>query len=213
LIVWGILSTFLFILLGLVLAILLVPITYRIHARRVESILVKVRIGWLLGFIRTEGVWLGDTDLSLWFGLVGLRFNLMDHGKRAIGARRKKNKLSKGKKRSKKKKESLHNNRFSRVALSLVLSAGTRCLCHVRPHVLKAWGRIGFDDPYHTGIACALFETTYSVGWHDMQVEFVFNEEVYEGEIDLAGRIMIGYLLCQAIWLFLHKPSRQLLLG
>jgi len=59
----------------------------------------------------------------------------------------------------------------------------------------------------------ALFETTYSVGWHDMQVEFVFNEEVYEGEIDLAGRIMIGYLLCQAIWLFLHKPSRQLLLG
>jgi len=117
LIVWGILSTFLFILLGLVLAILLVPITYRIHARRVESILVKVRIGWLLGFIRTEGVWLGDTDLSLWFGLVGLRFNLMDHGKRAIGARRKKNKLSKGKKRSKKKKESLHNNRFSRVRL------------------------------------------------------------------------------------------------
>jgi len=123
-------------------------------------------------------------------------------------ARRKKSKRAK-----EDKKKTSRRHRVSRAAMALIRASAERSVAHLKPRRLTGWGRIGLADPYHTGLLCAVLEATRGLGVHDLEIECVFDRECYEGEFEAAGRLIIGYLVWQAIVLLLHKPSRELLLG
>lgn len=67
---------------------------------------------------------------------------------------------------------------------------------HTRPMRLEAEGYYGFEDPYYTGLACALINCTSPHGdKYNINLTPVFDEEVIEGSFIVEGRIVPAVLL------------------
>jgi hypothetical protein len=60
-------------------------------------------------------------------------------------------------------------------------------------------GRYGFEDPYYTGLACAVINCTAPHGdKYNINLTPVFDDEIIEGNYIIEGRIVPAVLL----WIF-----------
>lgn len=79
------------------------------------------------------------------------------------------------------------------------------------PNRIKEYGRLGFSDPYHTGLVCAIVETLRGSRMRNLYLDYVFEQEVLECEIIMEGRIFAVYLVFIAIRLFINKSTRKMI--
>ena len=76
-----------------------------------------------------------------------------------------------------------------------IFELSTMILKHIKPRRFELKGRYGFNDPYHTGILCALVNSIIPNGKkNNVDLIPVFDEEIIEGNFILEGYIVPGYL-------------------
>ena len=70
---------------------------------------------------------------------------------------------------------------------------------------------IGLDDPARTGQAVAALSVLYPVYADDLKVTPYFEEEILQGNVDIAGRLHLIYVVLIAIKILLHKNSMNVI--
>ncbi len=207
-----ILLVLLWILLILLMAILLIPFSYKMRAISQEKKSVWADVHWLFGLLGVTGTYelgLGFTGKVRILG-IPIKVSSEDLSKMAKGKDKDKDKKEKEKK---KKKKSGRVKVFTVEGLEYVLGSVGKVIRQVLPRCFEGYGILGFDDPYYTGILSAVLESLRGIGAHNMNLEYAFDREVYEGEFYLEGRIIIIVLLYIALRVLLHKSSRNMFLG
>lgn len=200
------LRVLLWVLLIIVLAIFIIPFRYKMRVVSQEEKSISVDIHWLFGLLGIRGIYRYASGFEGTIHILGIRQKINEKklAKHGNGKR-------KGKKEKDKKGE--RNRVFSVEAFKYLLSIIRNVLCHVLPRRIEGYGLVGFGDPYYTGLLSALLESLRGIGYHNMDIRYAFDREVYQGEIYVEGRLIIIYLVYIALRLLLHKSSRNMLLG
>ena len=184
----------------LLLLILLVPFGYRIKAVSLDEKRVGFSAGWFFGLLGFSGDYVFNQGFVSRVHVLGMiiKVNKKD---------REEEKETKKEKNKKKKRV------FSVKTIKYILISIKNVLKHLMPDRIVGYGRLGFYDPYYTAMACSLIESLRSFRFHHLSLNYIFDDEVYEGEIDIQGRIFLVYIVYIAIRLFLNKSARKLILN
>jgi hypothetical protein len=184
---------------GLVIILLVAPLRIRVSGwidfpETGDYLLIADWAGGVFGVRKTAA--------AMWqvqlFGWPIIRFSRSVFGKRK--AKRKK------KKRSQKVLFAATGSHFSTMA-----NAFRRMILSLFPkgHV---YGRIGFSDPADTAML-AVFTHLIPMAGKRFQAVFVpaYDDQVFEGEVDVRIAVVPGYVLLMAAVLLLKKENRRML--
>lgn len=167
----------------LVPVVLCFPLFYRLHASHYTNTTLVAGFSW--SQIVTGKYELGQ---GLELRVLGLRKSLPN----ASRGQEEPSKPSAGKPRKKPKKKSL------RLSIRVVLSIVRDALKHMKPQRIEGDVRIGFADPYYTGLlGVFLYVVPHPVG--QVHVTPVYEDEVLEGWFLVEGRIIPAALLVIAL--------------
>ncbi len=195
-----ILIVLLFILILLLLIILFIPFAYQVKAVSLDKKFVSFNAFWLFGLFGFSGDYVFSQGFESRVNILGMNIK---PGK--------KNRVKKEKKKKKKNKKNKKKKTFSIEAIQYSLINVIKLIKHFMPNRMEGYGRLGFSDPYYTGITSSLVESLRAVCSHNLNFDYVFEEEVYEGEILLEGRIFIVYLVYIGLRLLLRKATKKLI--
>ena len=184
------------IILLLFLVILFIPFGYRIKAVCLDEKSIRFSAFWFFGLFGFSGNYVLNRGFESMVNVLGLKIEV---GKKA---REKKDK------KTKKKKIRMS---FSAEAIKYVLTSIKKILLHFLPDRIEGYGRLGFYDPYYTGIICSIIETLRNFRFHNLNLKYVFDDEIYEGEIYAEGRIVLAYIVFIAARLYLNKSTRKII--
>ena len=205
------------VLLVLLLLILFLPFVYELYAlNNEEKQLVKLDAYWLFGLLAVGGSYEKGQGFMVLIRILGIPIRIReDDLMKMAGKKTKKDKSGQKekKKEGKKKKESTRKKLVTREGIQLLVESAGNALKHILPRRISGYGIVGFEDPYYTGLLAAWVETLRGLGVHRMNLQYVFDREVYEGELSIEGRITMVYFVYMALRLLIVKPSRELLLG
>lgn len=168
----------------LVPVVLCFPLFYSLRLSRGEVTTAVASISW-------SGIAVGRYELGkgLELKVLGFRKSLSDASLRGDRKPRRSS-YNTPKKRRKKKSYSLN--------LRVLLSIARDILNHVKPQRLHGQLRIGFEDPYHTGLLGALlYATPVSMG--QVIITPVYEDEVLEGWFQAEGRVIPIVLVAIAL--------------
>ncbi|WP_160317184.1 DUF2953 domain-containing protein [Oxobacter pfennigii] len=116
------------------------------------------------------------------------------------------------KKDTRKKKNKKASVKITKELIKKLLSAIGEAFVHIKPKVFQAEGKIGFDDPYHTGILSAFVcSLPLRHEGFNVNIEPVFDREVMEGKLVIQGRIIPAVLIWIALKLLISRPVRNIL--
>lgn len=188
------------------LCILFIPFGYRIKAVGLDEKSVRLGGVWIFGLLGFSGGYVLNQGFEGNVNVLGLKINIDETN----WFKDKKSKDKKDKKK-KKKKERKKKKEFSIEAFRYVFTSIKKVLFHLMPDKIQGYGRLGFYDPYYTGITCSFVESIRGLGLHTLNLDYVFDDEVYEGEIYIEGRIVVIYIVFVAIRLLLNKSTRKLI--
>ncbi len=194
------LLVFLCILLLAVSAILFIPFGYRAEAVGLDEKRIRFKVFWLFQMLSFSGSYRYKQGFESRVSFLGFSFRTGGSGKPK-------------EEKEKRKKEGKKRRSFSTEAVRQMLTGIRKVIAHLMPDRLEGYGRIGFDDPYHTGLLCSVVESLRGTGIHDVRLDYVFDDEVYEGEVYVKGRIYIVYIVYIAARLLLNRSARELLIN
>ncbi len=81
----------------------------------------------------------------------------------------------------------------------------------LKPDLFNLKGRVGFDEPHLTGWLAAVTNTfEYSSKETFVDIEPIWEDEYYEFEALVKGRIMVGAILVKIGWFLLMNRTRNL---
>jgi hypothetical protein len=92
-----------------------------------------------------------------------------------------------------------------------ILKGIRRILKNIKPRKLFLDFKIGFNDPMWTGLLFAALPPMFLKHNHSIRIEPVFNEEIYEGEVEVEGKIWIPIIIIEIIRFFSKKPLRNII--
>lgn len=191
-----ILQIFIYLLLFLIsilILLLAMPIYYTLSGIKEDMVIIKAQIFGPLKWICLTFKMRDMTEKKLGVRFLGIPIKIKDNKKDApIGSKVKRN--NKGKK-------TRENGRKPAEGIPAgIVNLIVRALRHIKPRRLEVKGRYGFNDPYHTGIACSLINTIIPhKDKYNVNLIPVFDEEVIEGKFITEGYIVPVYLF----WLFI----------
>ena len=97
----------------------------------------------------------------------------------------------------------------SKKAIKEIKNIIFKVLLHILPQKFKAKVRFGFEDPSTTGNILGILSIFYGVYGNKLELEPDFDNQVFEGEYKLKGRIRVVTLL-RALWkLYRNKWIRD----
>ena len=192
----------LFILFFLLLFILFIPFVYKFQGRGLDEKSISYSLDWFFGLFGYSGCYALNQGLESSINILGFKIKIKEKDK----SKKEKAKRIKKKKEKKNKKKAL-----STEAIQYIMKSMKKILLHLRPDKIEGYGRLGFDDPYYTGMTCLFVESSRGLGWHHLNLDYVFEDEIYEGEIYIEGRIFIVYILYIVIRLLLNRSVRKLI--
>lgn len=99
------------------------------------------------------------------------------------------------------------NQRMFRLVKSQVFGI----LHHILPTRMKGSIKFGFDDPFQTGQVLTYVSPFYALYAKHLELIPVFETAVFEGEVQLKGRIRIGTVLAKGVRLLFDKDIRALI--
>lgn len=210
-IVVAILVGMLYALLGLLLALALLPFRARVAGAIHDGLPSgAARLDWGLWLLAVEI----DTERRLTLRLAGvpLTFRLRRKGERA--ERRARRPREKRERKEPKEKEGRRGG-LERLRGALAERASFRRMAarlvralHLR---LRAAGRFGIGDPADTATLYALLTALRSLPGVELEVELDWVDEVLELELEASARVWIAELLVVAVGLLLGRSSRRAL--
>jgi hypothetical protein len=94
-----------------------------------------------------------------------------------------------------------------------ILNSTIKIVKYILPDRFIINGRLGFEDPYYTGLFTAGYYSMYSIiNRYDIDIQTVFDKEVYEGEGGLEGSISIAFILLLLLRIIYCIPDKIFLL-
>lgn len=192
------------ILFSILMLILFVPLNYRIKGVSLDEKIISLNVLCFFGLLGFSGSYRLNQGLESKINILGIKIKLD-----------KEEKTSKEKEKKKKKKDNKNNKKrsFSVTAIKRVLGDTKKLLLYIMPDRIEGYGRLGFYDPYYTGITCSIVEALRGMGFHNINLKYVFEDEIYEGEVYIEGSILIAYIVYIAIGLLLNKATRKMILN
>ena len=98
----------------------------------------------------------------------------------------------------------------TRRAVAVLLRKGKKLIRHALPKHARGHVTYGFEDPYQTGLLCAASSAFYPVWSERFTLTPDFQEKVLEGEAEIRGRIVAGYVLIVFLTLWFNRDFRYL---
>lgn len=176
--------------------LLLIPYEYFFEGRKYEELLIRMKISWFKGAVGFNYIKEQDNKAKMFVNLFNIKI-----------------KLSKNKKDSKEekkdKKEDGHRNYLDSRFLKCAMTSLKKVLLHIKPKRFIFRARLGFEDPAITGMACALTDIFYTtLKGANIRFEPVFDDEIYEGECIIQGRVVLIVIAYIAFKLYLSRPVK-----
>ncbi|AEV68364.1 MAG TPA: DUF2953 domain-containing protein [Acetivibrio clariflavus] len=182
-----------------IILILIIPFEFMVNAQKKERTFISAKVIWLWGLF------------GFYYTLIYSQQPIMHVQifwyKKRIG----KNKANKGhKKRKQKDKEKDGSiNYFDTEFLECTLVCIKKILKHLKPKKFEIEGTLGFEDPYITGIVCAMLNVLLAeLKTKNIKINMVFDEEIYEGKGTIQGRGVLAYIAYLALRLYLSRPDK-----
>ncbi|HUM83868.1 MAG TPA: DUF2953 domain-containing protein, partial [Lachnospiraceae bacterium] len=92
--------------------------------------------------------------------------------------------------------------------LKLALKKIKKLFGHVKPRKLSGNISFGLDDPSKTGDILAAVSMFYPIYGKNLVLNPDFNRKVFEGQIEMSGRIYLFYVAYVALTLLLNKNTK-----
>jgi hypothetical protein len=185
---------------------LFVPFRYSVVARKHEDTNIKANGSWLFGLVGITFFKKFGNKSKLHVRLLQIRIEIN---------KRKNMKLS-----PKTDSKDLKNDKKTRIRGSFLdkdflkpaIKALKELFYHIKPRRFKLEGRYGFEDPFYTGIALASFNIIQPLFTnYDVNVCPVFEEEIFEGNFLIKGRLILIAVVVIAIKTIFNKNLRKIL--
>jgi hypothetical protein len=196
-------------LLVIVLFILLIPFRYRAQAGYDQKPWFDFWVRCSPAFI-FKGTWdeRHGKPFKFKFILFGIPISI-NHKKAGEKDQAEKEEKEPGKKRSK-TLSSIFDQDLRRSGLALAADF----LNILKPDLLYLKGKIGFDEPHLTGWLVALTNSfKYSCRKTFIALEPVWEDEFYEFEVLIEGRLKVGLILVKVGWFFFKLHTRHFFKG
>ncbi len=203
---------------SILLNVLFIPFGYRIQGHRHEGdAMAEGRLSWLFGLGSMIFSFDGDRGFSM-------RLMLFSHWPVRLFSGSKDGRLKATEKKRGKKKAAAAKKRERRKfhltvdKLKLFVRAGMHIVKCMLPRQLTLDCRIGFENPAHTGMLCAAVSPlrpllTGGNMRYNIRLMPVFDESEVSGDILIRGRIIIWFIVWEALKLAISKPFRQDIFG
>lgn len=186
-------------LLILLTLILIVPFEFKVDAQKKETIFINTRVSWFLGLFGFHYTKVYSQQPIMYICIFGL--------KKRINMNKTNKKEKKAEKESKEKESS--RNYLELEFIKCVLVSIKKGLNHIKPRKFVIEGSIGFEDPYVTGIACAVINVfRQELKKANIKINTVFEDEILEGKGSIQGRVVLAYMAYIALRLYLSRPDK-----
>lgn len=185
-------SYFLISILGLLVLLLVLPVEYVLKGSKEEEGFLQFKLCWIF---RLAGFQLDyDTDKGFRSSIILLGMT-------------KEFKFKKDPESPKKPKEQDMSKWMDRNALKKFIGFMGKVFRHIKPEKFELAGRVGFENPYHTGLLSAAVHSVHIPG---CSIKPVFDDQVIEGRLLIQGRMILAVLALMAIQLLLSGPVRNI---
>ncbi|AUG58179.1 MAG TPA: DUF2953 domain-containing protein [Ruminiclostridium sp.] len=189
-----VLGYILLILLVILLLLLIVPVKYSFTGEKYESAFIKGKVSLLLGFVKLYYYNDFEKKNIAKITLLGFPVNISYKKKR--------------KKKRRPKKDKSYNYLNKRFLKSSLKTIG-KVILHIKPSKLEISGKIGFDDPYYTGLICAFRNIFYPKFKNaKINIDTVFEDEIFEGSFLIQGRVILFYVVYMVLRLYFLAPDK-----
>ncbi|WP_010243536.1 DUF2953 domain-containing protein [Acetivibrio cellulolyticus] len=191
----------LFVLLAL---ILILPIEFKVYGQKYEKIFFKASLIWFMGALGFHFMKEYSQEAAIYVRIFGFKKKI-DGSKFAKkdNKKEKKDEKKKEKKKEKGKSRNYLESNFIRCALECL----KKVLNHIKPKKFVIEGKVGFEDPYVTGLLCTVLNLLYAeLKKANINVRTVFDDEIYEGKCLIQGRVVLAYLAYIALRLYFSRP-------
>jgi hypothetical protein len=180
-------------LLILLVLILVLPLEFRLYGQKQEETFFKASVILFKGAVVFQFLKPFKEQAKMYVRILGFKKNIKTH------------KVSeKENKKEKPKKENSRN-----YLEPSFLKCLKNVLKHIKPKKFAIEGRVGFEDPYVTGIVCAVLNVLcQELKKANIKVNTVFDEEIFEGKCLIQGRVVLAYIAYIALRLYLSRPVR-----
>lgn len=202
-----------------VLLLLVCPCHYFIEGNKQEKLwgFLALRVGFLKLCLTKEKK---ETD---WLEFYVWKCKLVDTRRREE-KRKKENLLSKGEIFQKKKEKMQKQRRrffkreelfvwrelLERETFNSLLELCKKVWSEIRPRTLSFKGKVGFADPYYTGLLAAV---AYGLSRENVNLEPDFSRPVCEFTLQMEGQIFLGILFYYFLYSLLRRPLRSIVWG
>lgn len=185
--------------------ILFIPFDYTLKAVSLDEKFIAFDVFWFFGLFGYTGEYALNRGFSGSARIFGFK----------TGGSRKRKDTGKGEKTKKKSdRKRKHRRRvLSAEGIKYIAVHFKKAVGHILPNRFEGYGRLGFADPYDTWLAYSIIETIRGYRAEKLNINYVFEDEVYEGEIIMEGRVFIVYLVYLAVRLLLNKSARKMILN
>ena len=202
------LMIFLLILLGM---ILFIPVYYSLEGIKKEQYFISFRISWLwkmIAFIISKEE---NKKTASYIGIFGFRILIRDSGRKKERAETEDKRKKEKAKKKKKKNYTRYFSLFQRSLPKKILQFVRRVLRHVLPRKYRIHLIYGCEDPADTGILAGFLAMVLpGIPHRDMiLIQPVFDEEIFEGEISIQGRIVLAVIAYYALQFYFARGIRS----
>ncbi len=200
-IVLYILFSILSFLLLLLVCLLFIPFEYYCKGVRLMKENLTFAVVWFWGLFGFQGVITREDGFNGSVIILGFRIKVRGNSEK---------KEKPEKKKKKKSKRFKIQSFLSPHSIRLLLATIQKSMKHILPGRIEGYGRLGFEDPYYTGLVSAFLESLKHVHLHSVDIEYCFDEEVYEGELYIEGRLFLVYLAYLVVRFFINRITHKL---
>lgn len=193
-------AVILLVLLACLLILLLIPLRYSAQGYKYEDYNVTACVSWIFGILKL------DACIQEGRG-TAFSVKLFNHPLRIS---QKKNERKKEKVKEKAKKQSLWKRFLDIGYRNQFFKMITNIINHVKPSMISASGRFGFDDPFDTAVVWG-FLSSINITGGNISISPVFDEEILKGEFKIAGRVALISLLMAYVVFRFSKPVKYIL--
>lgn len=197
-------------------AIIFIPYNYYAAGENLDLPQLQGSVSWLFGGIKISFNRRSKQNSEIILTIFGFKKKVKIRPKSASAKENLKIDMNDIKNR-KTRRSHKHTNFFKYIKRDIVEKAITsllKILKHCLPKRLSVDTRIGFNNPFYTGLLSAF--TSQSSVWlkkYDINIQPVFEEEIIEGRFLIGGQIWLPYLILVMIGFLITKPIRNIFIS
>lgn len=174
----------------------ILPVKYSFAGEKYDSAFIKAKVSILLGLIGFYYYNDFEKKNITKVTILGLPIKISS-------------KKKKYKREAKKDMNKNFNNYLNKSFIKSSLKSLGKAVLHIKPKKIEIAGKIGFEDPYYTGLICAFKNIFYPrLKNAKISIDTVFEDEVFEGRCLIQGRVILLYIAYIGLRLYCSRPVK-----